>query len=89
MARQNTLNTLECLIKLDENYVLENEHGFQVWLECGVQVITNKKRKRTRRGRYAYKFDYPTWKVVGRLSYTRRLKNYLCKVKEWILWCFH
>jgi len=77
--RQSTLTTEECFTLLKEGYVLQNEHGYEVWLECGKQVITNNNRLKRRRGKgYAYKFDYPTWLATRRLPWWRRVKNRYC-----------
>jgi len=77
--RQFALTTRECFLFLKKGYVLQNENGYEVWLECGKQVITNDNRRNRRRGRgYAYKFDYPTWLPLRRLPWWKRVKNSFC-----------
>ena len=59
-----------CVKKLYRGYILENEHGYSVRLIAGVQVKTNPRRQKR-----DYKFDYKTWRVVGRIGLFDRLKN--------------
>jgi len=82
MSRPDTLTTDECFKALSEGYILENEHGYKVWLKNNHQVITNKNRRRRKRGSFSYKFDYPTWRIVGRVSLLERFKNKLYYLKE-------
>jgi hypothetical protein len=76
MSRVCALTQEECFAALDAGYILENEHGYRVWLspDTGKQYITNKNRRKRRRGNYFYKFDYPTWYTVGRLSLVDRIR---------------
>lgn len=76
--RENTLTTKECFDALTGGYILENEYGYRVWLYKGKQIITNTNRlARKGRKKYAYKFDYPTWQVVGRIPLTNKLINWI------------
>ena len=81
MSRANSLTTRQCFSALEFGCILENEHGYRVWLHKGKQVITNKNRKSRRKGRYSYKFDYPTWQVVGEISTINKILN-----KIYIFW---
>ena len=72
MSRKNTLSQLECVRVLYSGHILENEHGFRVKLKNGFQVKTNPRRQKRKKD---YKFDFPTWLVVGRISLWERLKN--------------
>lgn len=72
--RKNTLSQVEAVQSLYRGFILQNEHGFTVRLLKGKQVKTNKKRKKVERD---YKFDYPTWKIVGRISLYQRVLNSL------------
>ena len=70
MSRASTVSRLDCVRLLYKGYILENEHGYSVRLLNGVQVKTNPRRQKR-----DYKFDYKTWRVVGRISLFDRLKN--------------
>jgi len=75
MSRANAIPQENCHLLLKYGYILENEHGFRVWMHKNKQVITNKTRMKRKGKNYAYKFDYPTWLVVGRLSLKDRILN--------------
>jgi len=79
--REPNLTTSECFTALELGFILENEHGYKVYLKRGKQFITNKRRLHYRGKDYAYKFDYPTWQIVGKLPLKERIINKL------YLWC--
>jgi hypothetical protein len=81
MARKNVLTTEEAFLMLEQGYILENEHGFKVWLYKGKQFITNKRRLYKRKN-FDYAFDYPTWRVVGRNCLLFRLKELYYRAKR-------
>ena len=73
--REPNLSTKQCFEALEDGYILENEHNYRVYLRKGKQFITNKRRYYHRRPNHAYKFDYPTWQIVGRLPLKERVVN--------------
>ena len=73
--REPNLSTRQCFEALEDGYILENEHGYKVYLRKGKQFITNKGRYHRRKPNHAYKFDYPTWQIVGRLPLKERVIN--------------
>ena len=68
------LSTNDCFVALEMGYILENEHKFTVRLVKGVQNKSN-----PRRFKRDYKFDYPTWLIVGRSNLWVRLQNLFYK----------
>jgi len=61
---------------LYRGYILQNHHGYLVWLEKGEQYLTNRNRVRHRKEKNRpYKFDFHTWSIVGRLPWWKRLIN--------------
>jgi len=82
MARKDVLTQLECFKALKKGYILQNEHGFTTYLHKGVQRINNYKRLSVRGKNYPYKFDYPTWRICGRISLKERLINMFYRFKR-------
>ncbi len=72
MSRKNTLTQLECVRSLCRGFILENEHGYTVLLHKARQHKNNPRRQGQKKD---YKFDYPTWKIIGRVNLWERLKN--------------
>ena len=69
MKRQNIVEQRLAIRALYSGYILENQHGFNVRLKHGTQLLTNPRRTRD------YVFDYPTWVIIGRISFWERIKN--------------
>ena len=82
--RTPSLTQEECFTALDLGYILKNEHGFTTKLVKNKQTITNKKRIRKRPRSYAYKFDYKTWRISGKVSFLTQFVNKMYKVTNWV-----
>ncbi len=76
--RYPSLTQEECFDLLKRGFILVNEHSFTVKLIKGKQVCSNKAR--ARRGKYKYNFDYPTWRICGRISFWNRVGNFIAKI---------
>ena len=76
IRRKRALSQKECFLKLGKGYILENEHGFTVFLRNGKQYKSN-----PRRFKRDYKFDFATWLVVGRISLWQRFGNFIAECR--------